>query len=197
MGDAVSEGYADLLEGSYDCVDHIVLNAYNTLCYAPPGFRYWWRQLTGSDATLDNAHLMRMAGRFSRRVRGFAKAHGITVVDCLRGKRKHEIAEEYLATHPSTQGLFLILVARAVAPVWDVQQAKNGVIVDLVSKKAYMKVSLGCAEVRKMVPVRGRACVQPCRDSYAAASTRVSSSQARTRRGACGMRGSPRGTAMS
>ncbi len=101
MGDAVSEGYADLLEGSYDCVDRIVLNAYNTLCDAPPGFRYWWRQLTGSDATLDNAHLMRMAGRFSRRVRGFAKAHGITVIDCLRGERKHELAEEYLATHPS------------------------------------------------------------------------------------------------
>ncbi len=138
MGDAVSERYGDLLEGSDDCVDRIVLNAYNTLCDAPPGFRYWWRQLTGSDATLDNAHLMRMAGRFSRRVRGFAKAHGITVVDCLRGERKHELAEEYLATHPATQGLFMILVARAVAPVWDVQQAKNGVIVDLVSKKAYV-----------------------------------------------------------
>jgi len=138
MGDAVSERYGDLLEGSYDCVDRIVLNAYNTLCDAPPGFRYWWRQLTGSDATLDNAHLMRMAGRFSRRVRGFAKAHAITVVDCLRGERKHDLAEEYLATHPSTRGLFMILVARAVASVWDVQQAKNGIIVDLVSKKAYV-----------------------------------------------------------
>jgi len=81
---------------------------------------------------------MRMAGRFSQRVRGFAKAHGITVVDCLRGERKHELAEEYLATHPATRGLFMILVARAVAPVWDVQQAKNGVIVDLVSKKSYV-----------------------------------------------------------
>jgi len=138
MGDAVSERYADLLEGSYDCVDRIVLNAYHTLCDAPPGFRYWWRLLTDSDATLDNAHLMRMAGRFSRRVRGFAKAHAITVVDCLRGERTHDLAEEYLATHPATQGLFMILVARAVAPVWDVQQAKNGVIVDLVSKKAYV-----------------------------------------------------------
>jgi len=40
-----------------------------------------------------------VAGRFSRRVRGFAKAHGIPVIDCRRGERKHEIAEEYLATH--------------------------------------------------------------------------------------------------
>jgi len=76
MGDAVSERYADLREGSDDCVDRIVLNAYHTLCYAPAGFRYGWRQLTGSAATLDHAHLMRMAGRFSRRVRGFATAHG-------------------------------------------------------------------------------------------------------------------------
>ncbi len=138
MGDAVSERYADLLEGSDDCVDRLVLNASHTLCDAPAGFRSWWRHLTGSDATLDNAHLMRMAGRFSRRVRGFATAHDITVVDCLRGERTHDRAEEYLATHPSTRGLFMILVARAVAPVWEVQQAKNGVIVDLVSKKAYV-----------------------------------------------------------
>src|SRR5215468_4346409 len=27
----------------------------------------WWRALTGSDETLDNAYLMRLAGRFSRR----------------------------------------------------------------------------------------------------------------------------------
>ena len=65
MTDELSERYGQLLAGSYDCVDRIVLNAYNTLCYSPGGFRHWWRQLMdGSDAELDNAHLMRMAGRF-------------------------------------------------------------------------------------------------------------------------------------
>jgi hypothetical protein len=33
--------------------------------------------MDGSEEQLDNAHLMRLAGRFSRRVRGFAKAHHI------------------------------------------------------------------------------------------------------------------------
>jgi hypothetical protein len=80
----------------------------------------WWRALTGSDDTLDNNHLMRMAGRFSRRIRGYAKAEGIPVVDCPVGKRKHDLAEEYLAKTTITQGLFLILVGRAQAPVWDV-----------------------------------------------------------------------------
>jgi hypothetical protein len=61
-----------------------------------------------------------MAGRFSRRIRGYAKAHGIPVIDCSAGERKHEIAEEYLANTKVTEGLFLILVGRAQAPVWDI-----------------------------------------------------------------------------
>ncbi len=98
MADELTERYRDLLDGCYDCVDRIVLNAYNTLCYSAGGFRTWWRRLMdGSDDQLDNAHLMRMAGRFSRRVRGFAKAHQIPVIDCRRGEHKHEIGEEYLA----------------------------------------------------------------------------------------------------
>src|SRR5215813_6830655 len=63
----------------------------------PGGFRLWWRALTGSDETLENAYLMRLAGRFSRRVRGYARAHGIPVIDCPAGQRKHDLAEQYLA----------------------------------------------------------------------------------------------------
>jgi hypothetical protein len=120
MADGLSKRYADLLTGSYDCVDRIVLNAYFRMGHDPGGFRLWWRALTGSDATLDNTHLMRLAGRFSRRIRGFAKANGIPVVDCAAGERKHDLAEEYLAKTKMTRGLFLILVGRAQAPVWDI-----------------------------------------------------------------------------
>ena len=120
MADSLSDRYADLLTGSYDCVDRIVLNAYFRMGHDPGGFRLWWRALTGSDETLDNTHLMRLAGRFSRRIRGYAKANGIPVVDCPAGERKHDLAEEYLAKTKITQGLFLILVGRAQAPVWDV-----------------------------------------------------------------------------
>ncbi len=76
--DDFSERYGDLLTGSYDCVDRIVLNAHFSLGHSPGGFRTWWRRLHGgSDQQLDNAHLMRMAGRFARRVRASAKANGI------------------------------------------------------------------------------------------------------------------------
>ena len=131
--------YTDLLDGSYDCVDRFVLNANFGLCYSPGGFRSWWRRLHhGSDAELDNAHLMRMAGRFSRRVRGWAQAHGVPVIDCGREERKHLIAEEHLKKNPCIRGLFLILVGRAVATVWDVKRSSSGVIQNLEAKRPFI-----------------------------------------------------------
>jgi hypothetical protein len=137
--DELSERYGDLLTGSYDCVDRIVLNAYFSLGHNPGGFRVWWRRLhDGSDEQLDNTHLMRMAGRFARRVRAWASTHRVPVIDCKRGERKHEIAEEYLATHTVGPGVFLILVARASAAVWDVTRSSTGVIVNLAKKMAFV-----------------------------------------------------------
>src|SRR3990170_2670976 len=138
MLDEYSDYYIDLLDNTYDCVDRIVLNAYFRMGQGAGGFRTWWRQLMGSDDNLDNAHLMRMAGRFSRRVRAHAKAHQIPLVDCQPGERKHEIAEEYLPKEASFTGVFLILVARAPAPVWDVQCSKSGKIVNLAKKFPYV-----------------------------------------------------------
>lgn len=109
------------MSGSYDCVDRLVRNAYFRMGHSPGGFRIWWRTLSGSDETLDNNHLMRLAGRFSRRLRAHAKANGIPVIDCGAGVRKHDIAEQYLAKTDRSRGLFLILVGRAPAPVWDVR----------------------------------------------------------------------------
>ncbi len=112
--DDFTDRYGDLITGAYDCVDRIVLNAYFPMAHSPGGFRVWWRRLHGdSDDDLDNAHLMRMAGRFSRRVRGWAAANGVPVIDCKSGERKHLIAEEYLAGRPGLRsGVFLVLVAR-------------------------------------------------------------------------------------
>jgi hypothetical protein len=137
--DELSAQHADLLDGSYNCVDRIVLNAYCTLCYSAGGFRTWWRRLhDSSDDALDDNHLMRMAGRFSRRVYAYAKAHGIPVVQCNTEQRKHLIAEEYLQKKPAVKGLFLILVSRAVAPVWTVKRSAGGVIQNLESRKPFV-----------------------------------------------------------
>jgi hypothetical protein len=93
-----------------------------------------------SEDNLDNAHLMRMAGRFSRRVHGFARTHGIPIIDCRRGERKHRIAEEYLATHPVRRGVLIILIGRAIATVWEVQRSAHGLVQNLEKKRPYINL---------------------------------------------------------
>jgi hypothetical protein len=174
-------------------VDRIVLNAYYPLGHNPGGFRTWWRRLHGDDEQLDNAHLMRMAGRFARRVRASAGAHGIPVIDCGRGERKHEIAEEYLAAHEVERGVFLILVARAVAPVWEVARTPGGKIANLAKKRSFVNHY----SFHIMDPAWGHLVVKmpgTRRSARRSSSTATSTSRARLmRRGS----GSPRrGTAL-
>ncbi len=132
MADDFSGRYGDLINGSYDCVDRVVLNA------NPGGLRTWWRRLHGGDDQLDNTHLMRMAGRFARRVKAWAAANGVPVIFCKAGERKHLIAEEYLETHVVTTGVFLILAAKAPATVWKVHRSARGVITNIEKKREYV-----------------------------------------------------------
>jgi hypothetical protein len=140
VADDFSERYGDLLTGSYDCVDRIVLDAYFPLGHNPGGFRTWWRRFhDGSDEQPDNTDLMRFAGRFARRLKAWANANGVPVVYCKAGERKHLIAEDYLATHQVGTGVFLVLAAKAPARVWEVtRSASSGVIGNIAKKTAYV-----------------------------------------------------------
>src|SRR6516165_3854550 len=66
--DDFSQYHAELLDGIYDCVDRIVLNAFFPLGQTGGGMRSWWRSLHGDDSQLDDKHLREMAGTFSRRL---------------------------------------------------------------------------------------------------------------------------------
>ena len=136
--DEFSEYYADFLSGTYDCVDRMVLNGYYGLAQTPGGFRLWWRKLMGNEDDLDTTHLMRLAGRFSRRVRAHAKAHQIPLLDCPTGERKHKISAQHLPQDPNFVGVFLILVGRAPAPVWDVRRTQSGKGLRLTRKIAWV-----------------------------------------------------------
>src|SRR3972149_312957 len=136
--DELSNYYADFLDGSYTCARKDIQNIRCAVGHSPGGFRSWWRQLhNGSEEELDNTHLIRMAGRFSRRVRGYAKAHGIPVIECSSEERKHKIAEEHLKNNPP-RGLFLILVGRAMAIRWEVKRSGRGVIRNLEAKRVFI-----------------------------------------------------------
>ncbi len=127
MADDFTERYGDLINGSYDCVDRVVLNAYFSIGHNPGGFRCWWRWLReGSDDQLDDTHLMRMAGRFARRVKAWATANGVPVIYCKAGERKHLIAGAYLEEHSPGTGIFLVLAAKAPAGVWKVHRSAGG-----------------------------------------------------------------------
>jgi hypothetical protein len=75
--DDLSEYYAELLEGVYDCVDRIVLNAFYPMGQTGGGVRSWRRQLHGDDSRLDDKHLREMAGTFSRRLHAFRAKRGL------------------------------------------------------------------------------------------------------------------------
>ena len=84
---------------------------------------------------------MRMAGRFSRRLRAWAQANAIPVIYSPPGERKHQTAEEHLKTHPAKAGLFLILVSKFPALVWEAQRNSAGKLRQLVMKKPWPYVN--------------------------------------------------------
>jgi hypothetical protein len=134
--DQFSEYYAAYLDGTYDCIDRIVLNAYFRLAQTAGGFRCWWRTLHGGDDNLDDTHLMRYAGRFARRVRACAEKNSIPLIECDRDARKHEIAQQYIPADDKFRGVFCIIVGRAPGYVRKIERFGDGGV-DIVIKRPY------------------------------------------------------------
>jgi hypothetical protein len=135
--DELSSYYAELLEGSYDCVDRVVLNAYFPMGQTGGGLRTWWRQLHGSDANLNDGQLRDMAGTLSRRLRAYCARHQVPVIDAEAGQRKHELAEEHLPQDPKFRGLFLVITGNAPAPVWEVKRNAQNQIIEVQPRRKW------------------------------------------------------------
>ena len=133
--DDFSQYYAELLEGVYDCVDRIVLNAFFPLGQTGGGVRSWWRQLNGDDAQLDDKHLREMAGTFSRRLHAFCAKQGIPIIEASNGQRKHELAAPHMPKDPTFCGLFLVITGNAPAPIWEVKRNTAGQITEIRHRK--------------------------------------------------------------
>lgn len=124
--DPFHQRYEERVNGCYDCVDRIVLNGYFRFLQSSGGFRSWWRQLFGGDEQLDNAHLMRFAGRFARRVRSAAAQKKIPVLEKHPDDRMHERAQLLRPSDPDLRGVFCITVHRAPNSVWGVIDCGRG-----------------------------------------------------------------------
>ena len=138
-GDLLAQRNADLIDGSYDCVDRLVLNAHFSPGCSPGGFRTWWRALFGNDDDLDNEHLMRLAGRFSRRLRAWAKKHDVPVIDVTseQNRRMHLQVAPHRPVGPDFTGVFCISVSRAPNRVWNVRRFGNKGL-DLTKRTAWV-----------------------------------------------------------
>ena len=133
--DDLSQYYAELLDGIYDCVDRIVLNAFFPLGQTGGGVRSWWRRLHGDDSQLDDKHLREMAGTFSRRLHAFCAKQGIPIIEAGSGQRKHELAEPHVPKDPTLTGLFLVVSGNAPAPIWEVKHNTFGQITEIRHRK--------------------------------------------------------------
>ena len=135
--DEFSQYYAELLQGTYDCVDRIVLNAFYPLGQTGGGVRSWWRRLYGDDSTLDDEHLREMAGTFSRRLHAFCAKQGIPIIEAQARDRKHELAQPYEPNDPKFCGLFFVIKSNAPAPVWEVKRNGEGRITEIRHRKSW------------------------------------------------------------
>ena len=133
--DDFSQYHAELLDGIYDCVDRIVLNAFFPLGQTGGGMRSWWRSLHGDDSQLDDKHLREMAGTFSRRLHAFCAKEGIPIIEAGSGERKHQLAEPHVPKDPAFSGLFLVITGNAPAPIWEVKRNTAGQITEIRHRK--------------------------------------------------------------
>ena len=132
--DSLTKHYEPLLDGVYDCIDRIVLNAYCPMLMVPGGVRNWYRIMEGNDKDMSDTTMMRYAGRFSRRVQAFCKKKNIPFVHFQTGKRKHEEANKLIPGDKSFVGVFAVFVSRAPSLLWEVKRFNNDAI-DIRRKK--------------------------------------------------------------
>ncbi len=136
--DNFTEKFQDLLDGTYDCVDRLVLNAYIYQIQSPGGFRLWWRNIFGED-TLDDTHLIRFAGRFSRRVRAWCKSNCIPLIDASAKQRHHELAEHCIPPKQSEfRGVYCVIAGLAPNTVFKVKR-KDGIINNISKEYRFVK----------------------------------------------------------
>lgn len=127
--DDFSTYIADLLTGTYDCVDRICLRGYFPMGQASGGVLTWWNKLY-PNTPLTEQRLRSMAGDFGRRVQAYADKHQIPLRYCEIGdKTKHAQAEKLQPTDPTFQGVFAIFVAKAPALVWQAKNNRSGKVV--------------------------------------------------------------------
>jgi len=127
--DDFSTYVADLLSGTYDCVDRISVRGYFPLGQTSGGLLTWWNQLF-PNTPLTEPRLRKLAGDFARRVHAYARKHKMPLrYFAIGDKTKHAQAEKLRPADPHFRGVFAIFVAKAPALVWQAKNNHDGKVV--------------------------------------------------------------------
>ena len=127
--DEFSTYVADLLSGTYDCVDRISVRGYFPLGQTSGGLLTWWNKLF-PNTPLSEQRLRKLAGDFARRVHACARKHKIPLrYFAIGDKTKHAQAEKLRPLDPKFRGVFAIFVAKAPALVWQAKNNQKGKVV--------------------------------------------------------------------
>src|SRR5947208_5723149 len=127
--DDFSTYVADLLCGTYDCVDRISVRGYFPLGQTSGGLLTWWNDLF-PNTLLTQQRLRTLAGDFARRVHAYARKHKIALrYFAIGDKTKHAQAEKLRPVDPKFRGVFAIFVAKAPALVWQAKNNRDGKVV--------------------------------------------------------------------
>src|SRR5262249_21800252 len=103
--DDFSTYVADLLSGTYDCVDRISVRGYFPLGQTGGGFLPWGNRLF-PNAALPEGRLRKRGGDFPRRVHPFARKKKIPLRYFASGEKpKHAQAEKLRPADPKFRGV--------------------------------------------------------------------------------------------
>jgi hypothetical protein len=133
---SLTERYAAQIRGTLSCFDRVVLmGTIPGICFAR-GMEAYLRargiRLVDyprfAPPLRDEVHqtIRQLAQEAGIQIEVIRSPNAFRKEPCEVGERKHEIAQQHLAQNPPAKGLFLVLVARAQAPVWQVQRGENG-----------------------------------------------------------------------
>jgi len=103
----VSEVLAEHVTLEIEGIDRLYLNLYVPILQSPRGVGHFWIHHRGHRFA-SSSLMSPMTDAFVGAIAKFAKAERIDVVPFRKGQRKDDLAKEYLAKFPRTEGVLFI-----------------------------------------------------------------------------------------
>lgn len=121
---SVAEVLAEHVTLELESIDRLYLNLYVPLLQTAGGVAHYWIHHRGY--RFGSSTLMgRMTNAFVASIERFAERHGIDLITFEKGRRKEEVAKEYLAKFPGQEGVLFIGKAQEKGRVVRTEKRRN------------------------------------------------------------------------